>query len=186
MAIDTGRPADHNERIASDRAEPSDALNRTVAMDRPRTDDMVTRHQACDEPAESQEATRRPPQRMGSCFCHSMLADRSAVSQVRRFTRTLMIEWRFGEEDVESAELIMSELSTNAINAAPGQPFGIRLSVRGGRPLLEVWDNSQEDPQEQEPDAGSEHGRGLLIVAALAEQWGRRLSGYGKWVWASL
>lgn len=135
---------------------------------------------------ESRETALRLPQRVGSCFCHGMMAEPSAVSQVRRLTRTLLIEWRFSDEDVESAELIMSELVTNAINAAPRQAFGIRLSIRNGRPLLEVWDSSDKIPQEQEPDACSEHGRGLLIVAALAKEWGRRPGTCGKWVWASL
>lgn len=130
--------------------------------------------------------TVRIPESRSKCFIHCMTAEPSAVSEVRRYTTRFLTEWRIGDEEVQSAELIMSELATNAINATPGQPFGIHLSVIADRPLLEVWDSSEDDPEQQDPDAGNEHGRGLMIVAALAKEWGRRPAMHGKYIWAKL
>lgn len=155
-------------------------------MDIARTPDVPVTCPALAQMGEPRGPAGYPAERPSNCFWHGTAAVPSAVSQARRLTKTVLTEWRFSEGDVEAAELVMSELATNAVNAAPGQPFGIRLWVRDGRPLLAVWDSSDQDPQEQEPDADSERGRGLLIVAALAKEWGRRSDTYGKLVWASL
>jgi len=94
----------------------------------------------------------------------------------------------------ETLTLIAAELSANAVRhgRVPGRDFHVRLAVEadGGRLRLEVSDTRAERrpvvTAPTNPDA--ESGRGLLLVTALADEWGvtDRRSGPGKTVWAVL
>ena len=65
--------------------------------------------------------------------------------------------------------------------------MALRLLFTGGSLLIEVWDHSPLDPEPHEAEAGVECGRGLTVVAALADRWGWERSGHGcKVVWAEL
>src|SRR2546429_7910307 len=75
---------------------------------------------------------------------------------------------------VESAELLMSELVTNAVNATgqPGQTVSVNLAGTGtgARVLIEVWDGDAQPPGPREPgEAGP--GDGVLLVPALSSRW---------------
>ncbi|MGP2440189.1 ATP-binding protein [Streptomyces sp. JW3] len=90
--------------------------------------------------------------------------------------------------------LIAGELSANAVQhgRVPGRDFHVRLAAEadGTRLRLEVSDTLGEHrpavATAADPDA--ESGRGLLLVAALADDWGvtDRRGGPGKTVWAVL
>ncbi|MEU3729808.1 ATP-binding protein [Streptomyces sp. NPDC033538] len=96
----------------------------------------------------------------------------------------------------ETLTLITAELCANAVRhgRVPGRDFHVRLTVEacGGRLRVEVSDTRAErrpvvtDPTG--PDAEAESGRGLLLVTALADDWGvtDRHGGPGKTVWATL
>nr|BFD82507.1 hypothetical protein StreXyl84_19080 [Streptomyces sp. Xyl84] len=53
----------------------------------------------------------------------------------------------------------------------------------GGVPRVEVHDSGGGEVREPEASAESEHGRGLLLVAALADKWGVEGRVPGKTVW---
>lgn len=101
-------------------------------------------------------------------------------AHVRAFARECD---RISAQASETAELLVSELVTNAFQAAcravsgsPGpsrQPV-VRLSLRcfPGELLIEVIDRSPEPPVPSSPGSESEHGRGLLLVEALSREWG--------------
>jgi len=86
----------------------------------------------------------------------------------------------------ETAELLVSELVTNATLAAgelhglnPAQPKHasatiVSLSLQRFRNglLIEVRDSSLEPPIPTSADTQQESGRGLMLVAALSEEWG--------------
>ena len=80
----------------------------------------------------------------------------------------------------ESAAHIVAELATNATvhGRVPGRDFRLELTVRHGSLLrIEVSDTRSErlppGPGATEPPTDdAETGRGLLIVDALADQWG--------------
>ncbi len=86
--------------------------------------------------------------------------------------------------DLPACELIFGELVGNAVRYAPG-PLGLSLSTDETGVLLHVMD---EGPGfERRPglptDIWSESGRGLFLVAALADDVDiRRLPGYGTYV----
>ncbi|WP_079171408.1 MULTISPECIES: ATP-binding protein [unclassified Streptomyces] len=93
----------------------------------------------------------------------------------------------------ETLTLIAAELSANAVRhgRVPGRDFHVRLTLAEATFRIEVTDTRTEKQPPcapPVPDATSESGRGLLLVAALADDWGvsPRLAAPGKTVWAEL
>lgn len=85
---------------------------------------------------------------------------------------------------VDVALLLTSELVTNAIRFSDG---AVRMVVDTSRDLrVEVQDQAAQEPTVTHPPAMAEHGRGLLIVDALADAWGTQIQGGTKSVWFSL
>jgi anti-sigma regulatory factor (Ser/Thr protein kinase) len=99
------------------------------------------------------------------------------------------MEW--GLRDLaDTAELVASELVTNAINASqrlriPETPV-VRLWLVSDQVslVIHVWDGSKKMPVRQEPDADDLSGRGLMIIDALSAEWGSYQKAEGKVVWA--
>lgn len=89
-------------------------------------------------------------------------------------------------EAVELARLAASEVVTNAlVHGAP--PFRLRVEIGPRRMRTAVADGSDREPVETEADDAATRGRGLAIVAQIADRWGwdRRPEG-GKFVWFEL
>ncbi|NUP16103.1 MAG: SpoIIE family protein phosphatase [Streptomyces sp.] len=111
-------------------------------------------------------------------------AEPAAVSRARESVSEQLSSWGLEELDF-TAELVVSELVTNAIRY--GRP-PIRLRLINDRALLlvEVCDDSSTTPHLRRARVFDEGGRGLLLVAQLAEHWGTRHARHGKTVWAEL
>lgn len=115
-----------------------------------------------------------------------------APRRARAQLRQQLTEWGVDPEPAETAELLLSELATNAVRharAPQGRDIGVRLARYDGMLRVEVADAG--DPVELTPRAAAvwdERGRGLAIVAALAVRWGQcpRRHGIGKAVWAEV
>jgi anti-sigma regulatory factor (Ser/Thr protein kinase) len=136
----------------------------------------------------------RRPTMDGDWALHSHLdlgALPGAVPSARLHTRHLLWEWGIGGL-AEDAELIVSELITNAVNASRNLPQfpPVRLRLESDRKqlLILVWDAIPDPPVLIDPDATAENGRGLLLVEALPSQWGsyNPEAMAGKVVWALL
>ncbi|CAM5240626.1 hypothetical protein SALBM135S_01053 [Streptomyces alboniger] len=91
----------------------------------------------------------------------------------------------------ETLTLITAELTANAVQHGhvPGRDFHLRLTLADHTLRVEVTDTRAEKKPPPTPpplDPASESGRGLLLVAALADSWGitPRTSAPGKTVWA--
>ncbi|MEW2516671.1 ATP-binding protein [Actinacidiphila alni] len=69
---------------------------------------------------------------------------------------------------VERAQLVVSELVTNAVKYAGG-PCGLDLALSDGRIEISVWDTSSQPVTAMEYDPGRIGRHGLEIVAALCE-----------------
>lgn len=82
------------------------------------------------------------------------------------------------------AELVVSELVTNAIRYGAG-PIQLRL-IWHDTLICEVSDSSNTAPHLRRARTFDEGGRGLFIVAQLAERWGTRQQSDGKTIWAEL
>ncbi|MFD8910256.1 ATP-binding protein [Streptomyces sp. NPDC059575] len=87
-------------------------------------------------------------------------------------------------ELLETAELVAAELITNAVRHAGHGPIsaGARLSTE--RLLIEVTDTSRHVPQVALAGVDEEGGRGLFLVAALADRHGFDQVPRGKRCWA--
>lgn len=111
-----------------------------------------------------------------------------AVADVRLARQFLVSHCRrWGCEDlVEDAQLVVSELVTNAVVHA-GRRCELGIAFRSGSLRVEVSDEGAGGPEVQAASETSEHGRGLLLVSAMTDAWGvePRLAG-GKVVWAEL
>ncbi|GGZ81961.1 SpoIIE family protein phosphatase [Streptomyces echinoruber] len=108
-------------------------------------------------------------------------ADPAAVQQARRDTARQLAAW--GLDDAAfTTELIVSELVTNAINHAYG-PIHLRL-IHERALICEVSDASNTSPHLRRARSTDEGGRGLFLVAQVAQRWGTRYTDTGKTIWA--
>ncbi|WP_168220907.1 ATP-binding protein [Actinomadura sp. WMMA1423] len=117
--------------------------------------------------------------------------DPRAVSRARALTRRTLRRWRVtGRDDTDDIVLIVDELVTNAVVHGTGPVhLALRLdATRSGVRLTgEVGD---ADPRAPGTTPGpppvldwSEAGRGLLLVACLATEFGARPAPPGKTIW---
>ncbi len=121
----------------------------------------------------------------------------TAVPCARLHARQLVWEWGL-DGLAETAELLVSELATNAVQAMARQEdhTTVRLQLFGDntRVRIEVWDADPRPPAPRNPgedgipDLEAEGGRGLFLVAALSACWDWYLTQEpaGKVVWCEL
>jgi hypothetical protein len=92
------------------------------------------------------------------------------------------------EDTCETATLVVSELVTNAIVHAAGERVVCELHDGDDLVRIAVRDEGcapgEPHPSPQRPE--EEHGRGLLLVAAVSRAWGAQDTGPGLLVWAEL
>ncbi|MCX5233932.1 ATP-binding protein [Streptomyces prunicolor] len=84
---------------------------------------------------------------------------------------------------IESADVLVTELVTNALEHGLGD-VGLRVYLADTHLLIEVRDGSDQLPVLREAVPDDEDGRGLFLVAAIADAWG--VSSDGKTTWCSL
>ncbi|MFE2599957.1 ATP-binding protein [Streptomyces sp. NPDC059396] len=115
--------------------------------------------------------------------------DPRCVAFARMELRKALADWGLSVLE-DSAVLILSELLTNAgvhAKVTPEQTIETRYFRSSGALRIEVHDGSEKCPQPRTPDTEASDGRGLLLVEALADEWGvAERTGPGKVVWASL
>ncbi|MCF2532237.1 ATP-binding SpoIIE family protein phosphatase [Yinghuangia soli] len=107
-----------------------------------------------------------------------------AAREAREFVRSVLLGWRLGAL-VDGACSVATELVANAVEHAR-TPMELRLRHRPGRLVVQVADHDGRLPRRLSAGEGDERHRGLMIVAALAADWGVRPTDAGKVVWAEL
>ncbi|QJS14145.1 SpoIIE family protein phosphatase [Streptomyces argyrophyllae] len=108
----------------------------------------------------------------------------ASAPRARTLTRERLAQWRLDDLSFP-AELIVSELVTNAIRHACG-PVELHLIRTENRLACAVSDHSSTSPHLRRAKAGEEGGRGLFLVAQFALRWGTRYTQDGKIIWAEL
>ncbi|MEU6015280.1 ATP-binding protein [Streptomyces sp. NPDC047515] len=114
--------------------------------------------------------------------------ERRAVPLVRQFVREALVDWAC-ESRADDVLLCVSELVTNALlhGVPPGRGFRVHLYLKPADDVLrvEVHDSGDGEvrPVVADPASDAEGGRGLLLVAALADKWGVGERNPGKVVW---
>ncbi|WP_426362650.1 SpoIIE family protein phosphatase [Streptomyces sp. E-08] len=110
--------------------------------------------------------------------------DLSAVGAARAHVEDRLGRWNH-PADPFTVTLVVSELVTNALRYGAA-PITLRLIADGRSLTCEVSDAGQAAPHLRHAKAVDEGGRGLLICASLADNWGVRYTDDGKTVWAEL
>ena len=113
--------------------------------------------------------------------------DHQAPGQARRFLRTTLAGWSMGDDTIETAELCVSELVTNAvIHTGTAAELSARLdedvltvSVRDSGSEGTISRGALDDPL-------TISGRGLALVDALSTAWSAERSADGTTVWFEL
>ncbi|MFG2127847.1 SpoIIE family protein phosphatase [Streptomyces sp. NPDC048751] len=106
-----------------------------------------------------------------------------SVGRAREYARGQLLSWGL-EALVDTAELLVSELVTNALRYGEGE---IRLRLLLDRTLVcEVWDSGLVQPRRRRARDTDEGGRGLQLVGLLSAAWGSRRTPHGKTVWFEL
>ena len=102
----------------------------------------------------------------------------------RAFLRAALETWRldgFGQ----ITELLASELVSNVV-VHVNAPMTLRISKGSTSIRIDVEDPSRTLPELRHPDVDDEHGRRVLIVSELADDWGAERHEGGKTVWFEL
>ncbi|MGQ4414351.1 SpoIIE family protein phosphatase [Streptomyces sp. SAS_269] len=106
-----------------------------------------------------------------------------SVGRAREYARAQLVGWGL-EPLVDTTELLVSELVTNALRYGEGE---IRLRLLLDRTLVcEVWDSGLVQPRRRRARDTDEGGRGLQLVGLLSAAWGSRRTPRGKTVWFEL
>ncbi len=123
----------------------------------------------------------------------------TAPGCARAHLRDTLEQWNLSVYE-EVAELLISEMVTNAVEASTddvGCPVYVngrmavvvvRLVATGRGLVLEVWDLVPTLPVMQNAAPLEEHGRGMFLVETLSYQWDWKTANDwpGKCVWAEL
>jgi anti-sigma regulatory factor (Ser/Thr protein kinase) len=112
-------------------------------------------------------------------------AESSASRTAREAVHELCAHAAVPADTSEVAELLVSELVTNAQEHAGGPAVvDVEVDDRSLRVAVADEDPTLPAPRAMQPDA--ERGRGLMLVAALASSWGATPAARGKSVWFEL
>jgi anti-sigma regulatory factor (Ser/Thr protein kinase) len=108
----------------------------------------------------------------------------------RIFAADTLEAWAVPAQGIEAAQLVVSELVTNAVLHAPESPsITLELFMTGEAVRVLVSDHSPREPVQRNGPApwSARGGRGVALVDALADRWGTepRIP-RGKTVWCEL
>lgn len=121
---------------------------------------------------------RTPAEQAGE----SRAADLIRVGEIRRASSSKLREWGMGEL-LDSVSLLLSELVTNAIRHGSASQVDVHLLYTSSEVRIQVRGGPVDALQVRESDPFGEHGRGLLLVDAVADAWGVDEDG---WVWCTI
>jgi len=143
-----------------------------------------------DQPPAQRPGVDQAAEADGAVLRTELPAAPASARHARAAIRQALAGWRM-EHLSGDAELLASELVANAAEHGDGQPIGLTLrrhAEPGGQPGItcEVTDTAPQPARRQAPGPDAERGRGLAIVAALAETSGVRAERAGKTSWFTL
>jgi anti-sigma regulatory factor (Ser/Thr protein kinase) len=109
----------------------------------------------------------------------------AAVAQAREQVRAIVVAWQV-PVDPYAVALLTSELVTNAVRYEDSPAVMLDIACSCGQLRIDVHDSSRAMPAPADVPADAETGRGLIIVAALADEWGFYATPGGKAVYFAL
>jgi signal transduction histidine kinase len=108
----------------------------------------------------------------------------TAPRDARRFTVETLQKWGVAAVR-EEAELIVSELVTNALRHARS-PSRVALAATDSCLRIEVADDGQGRAVRRHAVPEDTGGRGLMLVEAMADRWGSQHDGHEHVVWCEI
>lgn len=114
-------------------------------------------------------------------------AERQAVPEARRLVLAVVRGWdlQLTSETLEELALLCSEIIANAVHHTTG-PSTLTVLWTGSRLRVEVTDTAPGLPAPRGCTLNAESGRGLMLIAAIATDWGTTPTPTGKAVWFEL
>jgi anti-sigma regulatory factor (Ser/Thr protein kinase) len=111
-----------------------------------------------------------------------------AARAARLYIAGVLAAWAIPADLIYTAKLLTSELAGNAITHGQDQGGAFALEVRSFGCCLSVdlADHSLSAPILRTPTDNTETGRGLLLIAKIADSWGYYFDGGRKHVWFHL
>ncbi len=111
--------------------------------------------------------------------------DLASADGIRSFVEQVLRREALGENSLFDAQLLATELVTNAIRHA-GSLVELTVARRGDRIRIEARDDSTTGPVPHHAEASTRH-RGLLLVEDISEAWGVDVQDHsGKVVWCEV
>ena len=111
----------------------------------------------------------------------------TAVRRARQLLRAALEDaGRHGGASAALAELLVSEVATNAVRYGGGSPFEVAVDVGPDEVRVVVRDASTEVPRPRRAGPLEEGGRGVHLLGMLATAWGWDVGRGGKSVWFAL
>jgi anti-sigma regulatory factor (Ser/Thr protein kinase) len=115
----------------------------------------------------------------------TLTAGPAAAGEARSQVRSAIAAWDVSVDPAVAA-LLTSELVTNAISHQAGETIMLVLTCSWGQLRVDVHDTSWAMPELVDAPADAESGRGLMLVASLATDWGYYPTLAGKAVYFTL
>ncbi|MFI7364040.1 ATP-binding protein [Streptomyces sp. NPDC050149] len=117
---------------------------------------------------------------MGPGFSVAFAPDEYQVAQMRKITAAHLRRWRVPETTVDNVVIAVSELVTNGIQHGHGA-IALTAICSDGVLRVEVTDGNPSPAQLTTAGDDDLSGRGLFLVAVLAQDWG--VSDGGRTTW---
>lgn len=114
--------------------------------------------------------------------------ERSSPRRVRALVAQVLGDAGHDDDQVGLAQLLASELATNAVRHGRGASFGVEVVAHDGDATVRVHDDGPLSPQHRVPSEEDlrRGGWGLDLVDRLSREWGVELEQDGKVVWFTL
>ncbi|WP_223838043.1 ATP-binding protein [Streptomyces venezuelae] len=109
----------------------------------------------------------------------------TAPSRARRDVTLCLGTWGL-DALVDDAQLVVSELVTNAIRHTHTRRIGLSVTRHPDHVRIVVTDTSRTLPAPTALASDTEVGRGLQLVDQLTTRWGSKRLRTGKQIWAEL
>jgi anti-sigma regulatory factor (Ser/Thr protein kinase) len=120
--------------------------------------------------------------RPGWAVARAFVRAATSVAKIRAWVRERLGAASVSPDAVAVAELLVSEIATNAVRHGSGNRIMVRLSMDGELEAA-VHDADPCLPALRQAASVDETGRGLALVQSLASVWGTDRVRSGKWVW---
>ncbi|KAB8197662.1 ATP-binding protein [Nonomuraea phyllanthi] len=120
-------------------------------------------------------------------WCRNFPGTRAQISEARQFVTSYLGD----RPETDTAQLVVSELATNAIrhtrSGLPGGRFGVTVHAGIDLLIIAVLDEgSPSVPHLCQAEDEEQSGRGLHLVETLTTRWGIHGDETGRTVWALL